>query len=318
MNYQDEQRQELNSKLRECIEKISEANRYEKLINNTRQDYSRLEKKWQELKKILEKEEHDVEKLNKMTFTNFLHTILNDKTEKLDKEKHEALTAKLKCDSVFSQLQECKITLSELTEKYNLLNHTKEDYEALLKKKRNFILAYMPSKWNEIEKLIEKDKIISSQLKEINEAIDAGNHTLTYINHAMDALQSAENWGTWDMLGGGLIATMAKREKMSKAQDYITDMQKWISTFARELKDVDTSINSDLQLDSFLGFADYFFDGFFVDWAVQSKIHSAQNKVNNTYSEVKNILRKLRFEANNLNKRRKEIDNSITTIIENA
>ncbi|MCT4563682.1 MAG: hypothetical protein N4A68_05115 [Maledivibacter sp.] len=196
MNYQDEQRKELNDKLYECIENISEANRYEKLINSTRQDCSRLEKQWQELKKILEKEERDVEKLGKMNFTNFLHTILNDKAEKLDKEKHEALTAKLKCDSVFSQLQECKITLNKLMEKYNLLGHAKEDYEVLLKKKRNFILAYMPNKWNDIEELIEKDKMISSQLKEINEAINAGNHTLTYINHAMDALQSAENWGT--------------------------------------------------------------------------------------------------------------------------
>ncbi len=318
MQFQEEQRQEINNKLNECIENMSEANRCEKLITRTKEDCNRLEQKWQELKSVLEKEEQDVEKLSKVSFSNFLHTILNDKDEKLDKEKQEAFTAKLKCDSVLSQLKECKSTLNKLTEKYNRLSHAKEEYAILLKKKRDFILSNMPDKWSAIDRLMEEDKMISSQLKEVNEAINAGNNTMTCINHALDALQSAENWGTLDMLGGGVLSTMAKRDKMSQAQSYMSDMQKWIGIFARELKDIDTTINADLQLDSFLGFADYFFDGFFVDWAVQSKINSAQDKVRNTYNEVEHILRNLSNEANNLNNRRSKINHAITMLIEKA
>ncbi len=318
MQFQEEQRQELNNKLNECIENMSEANRYKKLITRTEEDCNRLEQKWQKLKAELKKEEHDVEKLSKISFANFLHTILNDKEEQLDKEKQEAFTAKLKCDSVLSQLEECKSTLNKLTEKHNRLRHAKEEYATLLKKKRDFILSNMPDKWSGIERGMEEDRMLSSQLKEIREAINAGNNTMTCINHALDALQSAANWGTMDMLGGGVISTMVKRDKMNEAQSYMTDMQKWIGIFARELKDIDTTIEADLQLDSFLGFADYFFDGFFVDWAVQSKINSAKDKVHNICDEVQQILSKLSIEAKTLENKKREINNAITIIIERA
>ncbi len=316
-NY-EEQRQAINHRILECVEKMSEANRCEKLITSTREDCERLENKWQELKQVLKKEEHDVEKLSNITFTNFLHTLLNNKEEKLDKERREVLTAKLKCDGVLSQLQQCRRSLEKLTVTYDKLKYAKEDYHQLLNEKRDFILSHMPERWNDIEKYMDEDRRISMQLKELNEAIDAGDRTMNFIEQALNALQSAANWGTWDMLGGGVLSTMAKRSKMSEAQNHITNMQNWISSFARELKDVNTSIESDLELDSFLGFADYFFDGFFVDWAVQSKIHQAQDKVRKTQHDVNTILRSLNSEADTLNNRKKELHKEITMTIENA
>lgn len=318
MNYDNVQKNELDNKLRQCVENMSEANRYKKLIKSTEEDYEKLTDKWHQLKEAFRKEEQDVEKLTKVTLTNFLHTIMNDKAEKLDKEKQEAITAKLKCDSVLTQLEDCKISLEKLNIKYNKFSQAEEEYKMLLKQKRDFILTYMPDKWNEIENLMEEDRNISNQLKEIDEAINAGENTMTCIDNAREALQSAKNWGTWDMLGGGLLSTMAKRENMSEAQSYISDMQKWIRSFARELSDVDDYINADLDIGDFLGFADYFFDGFFVDWAVQSKINSAIDKVDNTKDEVNSILRKLVKESNELKDRRYSINNQVENMIEEA
>ncbi|GMQ56725.1 hypothetical protein AN1V17_11190 [Vallitalea sediminicola] len=318
MNYDNEQKNELDNKLRQCVEDMSEANRYKKLIKSTEEDYGKLTDKWHQLKEAFRKEEQDVEKLTKVTLTNFLHTIMNDKAEKLDKEKQEAITAKLKCDSVLTQLEDCKISLEKLNIKYNKFSQAEEEYKILLKQKRDFILTYMPDKWNEIESLMEEDRNISNQLKEIDEAINAGENTRSCIDKANEALHSAKNWGTWDMLGGGLLSTMAKRENMSEAQSYISDMQKWIRSFARELSDVDDYINADLDIGDFLGFADYFFDGFFVDWAVQSKINSAIDKVDNTKDEVNSILRKLVKESNELKDRRYSINNQVENMIEEA
>lgn len=318
MDYRERQKKNLNSELAVCIEKVSEANHCKKLIASTRQERIRLEVKWEELKKILEKEEHDVERLSKISFSNFLHTILNNKDEKLDKEKQEALTAKLKCDGVFSQLEECKADLNNFTEKYNLLSNAEEEYSSLLKEKRDFIVSYMPDKWDEIEELIEEEKSISSQLKEIDEAISAGNNLVIYIDYALKSLSSAKNWGTWDMVGGGMLSTMVKRDRMSKAQGYINSMQRHMNIFARELKDIDNNIETDLKLDSFLGLADYFFDGFIVDWLVQSTINSAIKKVDGTYTEVRHVLERLGSEANNLNNRKNQINDEIAETIENA
>lgn len=318
MNYDIERKKELDDKLRQCVENMSEANRYKKLIKSTGEDCNKLTDKWHQLKEELRKEEQDVEKLTKVTFTNFLHTIINDKAEKLDKEKQEAITAKLKCDSVLTQLEDCKTSLEKLNIKYSKLSQAEEEYKMLLNQKRDFILTYMPDKWNEIKSLMEEDREISNQLKEIDEAINAGENTMSCIDNAREALQSAKNWGTLDMFGGGLLSTMAKRENMSEAQDYISDMQKWIRSFARELSDVDDYINTELDIGDFLGFADYFFDGFFVDWAVQSKINNAIEKVEDTKYEVNSILRRLETESNQLNNRKSSISNQIETIIEQA
>ena len=46
--------------------------------------------------------------------------------------------------------------------------------------------------------------------KEKREAIDAGNRALKSLRNAQDNLNSAKNWGLWDMFGGGFISTMAK------------------------------------------------------------------------------------------------------------
>lgn len=318
MNHDDIKKNELDHKLRECLERMSEANRYKKLIKSTEEDYSKLTDKWNQLKGDLEKEQQDVEKLTKVTFSNLLHTIINDKAEKLDKEKQEVITVKLKCDSVLNQLQDCKKSLEKLNIRCKELGKAEEEYKILLDQKKELILAYMPDKWNEINKLMEEDREISNKLKEIDEAICDGESTMSCIDNAYEALQSARNWGTWDMLGGGLLSTMGKREKMVEAQEYISDMQNCMGSFARELSDVDEYINSDLDISDFLSFADYFMDGFFVDWTVQSKINSAIEKVESTKDEVNSILRRLELESTALNNRRYSISRRIETIIEEA
>ena len=318
MEYKEEQRQQINNKLNKCIEKVSEANHCEKLIKSTNEDYNLLNEQCKKLKEQLKKEEHDVDKLNQISFSNFLHTVLNNKDEKMDKEKQEAFEAKLKCDSAWSQLENCKDTLEHLDGKLNGLCNAEDEYNTVIREKKEYILRYMPTSWSEISKLIDDSKLITNHKKEIEEAISAGSNTMVYINKALKSLKSAENWGTFDMLGGGLIATMAKRDKMDQAQGHMINMQKNIGLFARELKDVDGTINCDLELDSFLGFADYFFDGFFVDWAVQSKINNAQHKVYKTFDEVELILQKLNGELENMNSRKNEVSNKIATLVETA
>ena len=54
--------------------------------------------------------------------------------------------------------------------------------------------------------------------KEKREAIDAGNRALKSLRNAQDNLNSAKNWGLWDMFGGGFISTMAKHSKMDRAK----------------------------------------------------------------------------------------------------
>ena len=47
-------------------------------------------------------------------------------------------------------------------------------------------------------------------IKEIDEAINAGNRALNALNDAQSNLSMARGMGVWDMLGGGLISGVIK------------------------------------------------------------------------------------------------------------
>ena len=51
-------------------------------------------------------------------------------------------------------------------------------------------------------------------------------------------------------------------------------------------------MNCDLNIDAggFLSFADYFFDGFFVDWMVQDKINRAKEQVSEAIRQVERVM----------------------------
>lgn len=54
--------------------------------------------------------------------------------------------------------------------------------------------------------------------REMKEAMDAGERALSSLRSAQEKLNSAGNWGLFDMFGGGLFSTMIKRSKMDDAQ----------------------------------------------------------------------------------------------------
>ena len=54
----------------------------------------------------------------------------------------------------------------------------------------------------------------------------------------------------------------------------------------------DVTIDADMQvnIDGFLRFADYFFDGLFTDRAVMDEISNAQQKVKNTQNQIAGLI----------------------------
>lgn len=121
--------------------------------------------------------------------------------------------------------------------------------------------------------------MVYDQEREIKEAIYAIDTTLSYLNEAKGYLSSASNWGIFDMLGGGFFSTMIKRGKMNDANRCLEKAKRSVINTKKELNDINQTIDVDLEIDGFLSFADYFFDGLVADWMVQSKINSAQKQV---------------------------------------
>lgn len=129
--------------------------------------------------------------------------------------------------------------------------------------------------------------------KEKREAIEAGKRALVSLRAAQNNLNSARNWGMWDMFGGGFVSTMLKHSKMDTAKQNMEQAKYDLRNFSRELQDVSMSYNLDIETGDFLSFADWFFDGFVVDWMVQDRINRARNQVEEAIRRVEDILRQL-------------------------
>ena len=129
--------------------------------------------------------------------------------------------------------------------------------------------------------------------KEKREAIDAGSRALRSLRAAQDNLNSAKNWGIWDMFGVGFISTMVKHSKMDQAKQNMEQARYDLRNFSRELNDVNMTCHLDIETGDFLSFADWFFDGFVVDWMVQERINQASRQVEEAICRVEGILRQL-------------------------
>ena len=130
--------------------------------------------------------------------------------------------------------------------------------------------------------------------REMKEALDAGERALSSLRKAQEKLNSAGNWGLFDMFGGGLFSTIMKRSKMDDAQQLMEAAKSDLKRFQRELKDVNIPLDLRMEVGSFLSFADFFFDGFVADYLVQSKISEAKEQVSDAIIRVEQILSELK------------------------
>ena len=65
---------------------------------------------------------------------------------------------------------------------------------------------------------------------------------------------------------------------------------KWaLKEFSKELADVDKRIDLNIDIGSFLTFADYLFDGLIADMMVQSRISEAKRQVARAIKQVEEI-----------------------------
>ncbi len=130
--------------------------------------------------------------------------------------------------------------------------------------------------------------------KEIQEAIYAGERALSSLKKARDKLNSARNWGVLDILGGNLVTGLMKHAKVSDADIYVEQAKRDMQRFQNELRDIQDLNSMNIQINEFLVFADFFWDGVIADVVVQSRINEARRKIEDAIYRTENVLRRLR------------------------
>lgn len=206
-------------------------------------------------------------------------------------ERQEFLAAKLKYDQCNYSVSALEGELDDLKTKIAAFGDLDSQCKSILDMKEKVISEAQDDKAKRLTDFSEELADATSDIRELQEAIDAGNAVLNGLQGVIASLKSAKNWGTWDMLGGGLIATAVKHSRIDDARASAHRAQQLLRRFQRELADVDS--RSDIDIGSFATFADYFFDELIVDWVVQSRIGRSLDSATHVADQVRNTLRDL-------------------------
>ena len=246
------------------------------------------------LRVVFRKEQEDVEKLEGKSLANYFFQVVGKLDGKLDQERKEVYAAKVKLDAAERELAGIESDISEIQRQLNEIRVAEVQYQDELLKKRAALKASGTETADQIIEIEQKITAMEAQKREIKEAISAGISARGTADRILSELDSADGWNTWDMFGGGGIIThMAKHSHLDSAQDLVSELQGKLRRFKTELADIQITANMQVNVDGFLRFADYFFDGLFADWAVGDHINQSMNSVSSTKSQITRTLDKL-------------------------
>lgn len=274
-------------------EQVARKHKLEAMLNSLKARQQELTEKERELNALRVKEQADVDRLERGSLAAFFYTVVGKKEEKLAQEKEEAYAAAVKHDAVVAELDAVSRDIYRCAEELKRLQDCEEQYRKVLAQKAALLKTMDPDHAAVITDLEERLGYLKSQYREIEEAISAGQAALKQVAAVEGNLNSAEGWGTWDMIGGGLIASLAKHSRLDEAQRQVEELQVLLSWFRTELADVTIDADLQIQIDGFLRFADFFFDGLFADWAVLNEIRNSQKRVAHVKDQINDVLARL-------------------------
>lgn len=307
---------EINEKLIKLKEEIVLKKILDKKLKNLSLQLEKDKSELYELEVNLKKEYKDVEKLKKLSFASILATVMSNKDEKLEKEQQEYIMAKIKYDEFSSKVELLKENIESIKFRLETLKYCENEYKALLNKKLELIKLYGDQdkkvKLSKIEEEIEKMLL---EKKEIEEAESAGKDLLRTANLAKDSLNSAKNWGIFDIAGGDMLSSIAKHNKINEAEAQFRRVSTLINRFNKELGDIQFE---GLSFSTTTIAFDIFFDNIFTDFSVQNKINSSLDNIRNLIRRVEEVLATLNSKKVSINSRisnlRKDYDSIIESI----
>lgn len=311
---------EFNDRLRDTKEKLIKYNKSKNRLALVKNEIVENKKSEEELGYFLKQRSKKIKKLEKCSLLKVIYTIFGILENKLNKATINYLSLKLKYDNLIDLIEDQLKEKKYLKNICSDLNTIEKKYDALLKEKEKILISENAEVKKELMELYSKINESEIKIKEINEAIETGKLMSQSIMNLVKILSSAKNWGIFDILGGGIIATAAKHSKLNNAKSELLKVQKLAGNFEKELIDINKTyqIQTDITIGGFLKFADYFFDGFLSNILIHSKISDGHSKSVDLLNKTNDIINQLKTLLDSKIKVLEGLDKSKQSIIEDS
>lgn len=308
-----------SDRLLELQVQIAEKERIETKLLNLRDQRNNLESTVGRLQWEKSIEDADVEKLQGGSLLRLLLQLTGSYDKKLSKEQQEAYEAAVRYDTAVSELKAVEQDIRHCETELAHIRKREREYETLLKERKEALIQSDSREGKEIQRLQDIIARESARKKELQEAIDAGNHAKGIADQIGGYLSEASGWGTFDIWGGGFISDLAKHDNIDQAQKLIEALQVQLRRFNTELADVNQRIDATpVVIDSFTRFADFFFDDIFSSIAVKKKIDASIGSLNQTRTQIERMLERLQIMRSTTAQNIKNAEFSLENIIRTA
>ncbi|MBB6733663.1 hypothetical protein [Cohnella zeiphila] len=288
---------EWNEKLTQCRMDLQLKEKRERRLKELEAEVKRQRRAVADGEAELDRERDDVRQLRKTSLSRLWFRMVGQLDERLNKEEREAAEAELKLETARAALGALEASAAEAREALREVDGAGREFDRILEEKKAWIHLFDEPTSRLLEQLADESADRKARLREIDEAVSAGERARTRLDSVREKLGSAKNWGTYDMLGGGMISTAIKHNRIDEARSMMHEAQHSLRLFEKELRDLSwTSGAGDADIGGFLTFADYFFDGFLTDWIVQGRINEALEKTDSGRIELGRQLSRLESE----------------------
>jgi hypothetical protein len=243
--------------------------------------------------------------------------------KKLQKERGEALMARHKCRQAEKELEELNAFIESLETEKKKLEGCEAEYTRLYKQKLQIMIWEHGPLAERIMELVEDLSNAKTLLKNIQEAITAGEDAKRYLGSAQDNLRKAEMLAVYDMANTrksgemltGIIAGYDKYNHIESAAIDAGIAESAISGFKSRLADIDIKISNmvmSFNPNKRMRHRDIWHDRMMRDWYVQKSIEGSLSSVNISKEDVQEkvtMLKTLEFETQRrLNELKSKLD----------
>jgi hypothetical protein len=285
---------QISEAIKQILENLVQINSVKKHLEILISSIESMNNELIEKEQQLNKEQDDIEALEKVTISSLFHKILGDKESQLDKEKQEYLSLAMKIKELHKSIELARFEQNIVESKVKNEAQLYEKLNELKEQRANEIINYNePAKFELIKNYEDLDLAVKF-VNELNEALVAGERVYEKTSGTLSHLQEAITLGQHDMMGNK-YAKYDKRSHLDLAAETAYNAQILLNTFNRELKDIGISNNSlYIEIDLFTNFTDSFFDNLITDWIMQTKIKNTYTIVQTLHNNINAILQSIR------------------------
>lgn len=307
----------VHERLTEAVRMVKERDRYLHSRETTSKQITEQKKLLDQLQRQLTAESRDVERMDGITFLNLWHTLRGTKEEAKRKEQEEYLAAKLKYDEANAVMKALEADLVRIDNHLTSMGDVDIEYQQVMQEKEEYLLCSGGSEAECLINMSEELGSLKAQERELLEALEAGRKAEKALTRVLQSLGKARGWGTFDLVGGGLISTAIKHSHINDARNGIDQAQIQLRKFQRELADVKYMSDS-MEIGGLATFADFFLDGLLFDAIVQMKINSAQDRTKQLQRKVENTIHELDIMKGQSSQKLFKLEQRRREIIENV